>query len=253
MLSVFGPQRSSIGSPTKRPKKANESLTPEEEELVFAQFENLYNSLPRRAAAYVTEHIFGGGANGIAYVETSRHSLASDGRTTVFFSGELTSNGTDLEDAAYVLQEYTDWKDAGLFSQADVAEDSDRLGSLQGPFALVLYDRDLGRIVAARDVLGEEPLFWGTNMLGDGLLFSSDRSLIEKECADADFFPAGTLFVSAPGETTGTISNIRTRAAAAPSEPSESMSLPQSGSCSNLAAAGGTLTKTASQSHIAAK
>ncbi len=46
---------------------------------------------------------------------------------------------------------------------------------LRGPWAFIVYDRGNGRIVAARDPAGAEPLFWGSTMLSEGVLFASDR------------------------------------------------------------------------------
>ena len=46
---------------------------------------------------------------------------------------------------------------------------------LRGAFAFIAYDRLHGRIVAARDSGGGEPLWWGTAMLSEGLLFASSR------------------------------------------------------------------------------
>ena len=88
---------------------------------------------------------------------------------------------------------------------------------MKGAFAFIIYDKAYGKILAARDprqgtgksriailscesvhalishacCRGAEPLFWGTNLFGEGLLFATDRALIEGECADADYFPAG--------------------------------------------------------------
>lgn len=82
------------------------------------------------------------------------------------------------------------------------------LGMLVGSYAFVLFDRKAGRIVAVRDLLGKEPLYWGTHMFGEGLLFASERQLLESDCADADQFPAGTFFVSCAGQTSGSLGNI---------------------------------------------
>jgi hypothetical protein len=46
---------------------------------------------------------------------------------------------------------------------------------LRGPWAFIVYDRLHGRIVAARDPAGLEPLFWGTTLLSEGVLFATDR------------------------------------------------------------------------------
>lgn len=74
---------------------------------------------------------------------------------------------------------------------------------LAGSFAFLLYDRPHGRVVAARSADGQEPLAWGATMLSEGLLFASSRHMIDAECADAEDFPPGALFVSEPFNTAG--------------------------------------------------
>lgn len=74
---------------------------------------------------------------------------------------------------------------------------------LRGPFAFLLYDRPHGRVVAGRSADGAEPLAWGATMLSEGLLFASSRHMIDAECAGAEDFPAGALFVSEPFNTAG--------------------------------------------------
>lgn len=46
---------------------------------------------------------------------------------------------------------------------------------LRGPWAFVAYDRGHGRILAARDPAGVEPLFWGSTLLSEGVLFASEK------------------------------------------------------------------------------
>lgn len=60
---------------------------------------------------------------------------------------------------------------------------------MQGQYVFIIYDLHSARIVAARDPMGDEPLFWGTSLFGGKLMFSTDRRLVEEECVDADFFP----------------------------------------------------------------
>ena len=93
MLCVFGKQRFSKPNPKKARKKANvlDSLTPDEEEAVYSVLNKLPASLPKRQQAYCTEVVLGGGANGLAFLETPRLCLASEGGITCFFAGELLS------------------------------------------------------------------------------------------------------------------------------------------------------------------
>ena len=81
-------------------------------------------------------------------------------------------------------------------------------GDLSGDFAMILFDKSAGRVLAARDPKGTEPLFWGTSNFGESLLFSNDRRVLELNCADADAFPPGTLFSSESGEVTGELTML---------------------------------------------
>ena len=45
--------------------------------------------------------------------------------------------------------------------------------------------------------------------LETGLMFASDRALIEPDCADADLFPAGAVFISKRGETIGSVQSLK--------------------------------------------
>jgi len=60
---------------------------------------------------------------------------------------------------------------------------------------------------------GVARLWWGSNMLDSaletGLMFASDRALIEQDCADADLFPAGAVFISRRGETIGSVQSLK--------------------------------------------
>ncbi|GAB4816207.1 hypothetical protein N2152v2_003253 [Parachlorella kessleri] len=229
MLAVFGkPKQEVLNSPLS-PSKRKLNETPEDETFVASLLDNLYSSLPRRQRALVNEETWGGA--GLGYVESERHQFATDGDVSVFFAGELVNSPSDLEDADFLLAEYKrTWDHASLLDSSPVMEALAQLevgyyqlvgrlvthesspmmeAQLEGPFAFVIYDRTYGRIIAARDGQGAEPLVWGTTMLSDGLLFASDRSLIEGECADVDDFPAGTIFVSNDWSTAGNLSPIR--------------------------------------------
>ena len=73
---------------------------------------------------------------------------------------------------------------------------------------MVIFDKLAGRVLAARDQRGTEPLFWGTSDFGESLLLSNDRRVLEKNCDDADAFPPGTLFSSNCGEVTGELTML---------------------------------------------
>lgn len=219
MLSVFCKPRELPGSPlspvgAKRRLLEHSSLIPEEEEYLQQVLDSLYTSLPGRQHAYVTEHYLGGGANAIAYIESLTQGMASDGDVSVFFKGTLEDKPEELEDAQFILQEYKRCFDVGPGGGGETPV-MDVLAQLRGPWAFVVYDRSHGRIVAARDAAGEEPLCWGTTLLSEGVLFSSDKALLEGECADADDFPPGAIYVSEDFSTVGQITSYAADSAAA--------------------------------------
>ncbi|GAQ89658.1 hypothetical protein KFL_005480020 [Klebsormidium nitens] len=76
------------------------------------------------------------------------------------------------------------------------------LGGLRGRFAFLVWDSVHCRLVAARDHQAQEAIFWGAPTFGEGLLFSTDRALVEEEAADADQFPPGTFFCLTPDDGT---------------------------------------------------
>ncbi len=45
--------------------------------------------------------------------------------------------------------------------------------------------------------------------LETGLMFAGERALIEPDCADADLFPAGAVFISRRGETIGSVQSLQ--------------------------------------------
>jgi asparagine synthetase B (glutamine-hydrolysing) len=155
----------------------------------------------------VEEFLLGGGANGIAFVEGPRVSVALEGDIAVYFQGDTHRALSDEHEshAHEILAAYRD-RSGG---PASGSGDND-LGFLSGEFSVVVFDKLAGCVLAARDPNGAEPLFWGTADFGNSLLFSTDAALLDKQCADADAFPAGTVFCSKCGEITGelTVLNV---------------------------------------------
>jgi hypothetical protein len=149
----------------------------------------------------------GAGANGIAFVAPSpRVSVAFEGDVAVYFRGDpIATLGDDAESPAHeILRRY------GAARPSDPSGDDDVLNvsQLPGSFAILLFDKLAGKTLAARDARGGEALFWGTKDRGRTLLFGSDLGMLERECADADAFPVGTLFVSKSGELTGELTML---------------------------------------------
>ena len=77
------------------------------------------------------------------------------------------------------------------------------LEALDGVFAFLLYDHDLGRLYAARDLLGIRPLFVGTSPQGLCAWASEAKSLLH--CRDVAQFAPGTweAWSVKAGEETG--------------------------------------------------
>jgi hypothetical protein len=220
MLCVFSKPKELSCSPAspagcKRRLTEYQSLAPEEEEYVSGVLDNLYSSVPKRSHAYINEHYFGGGAHGIAYCESLTSSLVTDpeGDVSVFFKGTLANNPDDCEDAEFILQEYKRCFDRADVGMGGATPTMEVLSQLHGPWAFVIYDRSHVRIVAARDPAGEELLAWGTTMLSEGVMFASSKAIIDGECADADDFPPGAVFVSEDFSTLGTLTPISSEGA----------------------------------------
>ena len=146
------------------------------------------------------EFLLGAGANGVAFVEGPRVSVALEGDIAVYFQGDTHRALSDEHEshAHEILAAYRD-RSGG---SASISANAD-LGFLSGEFSVVVFDKLAGIVLAARDPNGAEPLFWGTADFGNSLLFSTDAGVLAKQCADADAFPAGTVFRSKCGEIMG--------------------------------------------------
>ena len=146
------------------------------------------------------EFLLGAGANGVAFVEGPRVSVALEGDIAVYFQGDTHRALSDEHEshAHEILAAYRDRSG----DSASISANAD-LGFLSGEFSVVVFDKLAGIVLAARDPNGAEPLFWGTADFGNSLLFSTDAGVLAKQCADADAFPAGTVFRSKCGEIMG--------------------------------------------------
>lgn len=70
---------------------------------------------------------------------------------------------------------------------------------LNGIFAFVLWDREQGRYLIARDPLGVCPLYWGRDSAGR-LWVASEMKALVGECEDIAIFPPGHYYDSAEGQ-----------------------------------------------------
>lgn len=203
MLAVFA-SHSRLELPRCSAKrKAEASILLEEEEFVNEIFNRLYESLPKRQRSFVEEHIPGGGANGFAWADSLTTHLVHCGTLSVLFMGTLANNPTDSEDGEYILNEY---QDACGCSAMELKENYslDVVVQLDGPFAFIIHDRSHGRVLAARDADGAQPLYWATCPRTGSLLFSSDKALFSYDCENIEEFPRGAVFISKDGSIEGT-------------------------------------------------
>lgn len=102
-----------------------------------------------------------------------------NGRIHAVVNGELYDPGDSLRteltrDHGYSFSGHSDSELAVALYQVYGAPEF--LSRLRGEFALVLYDEETGKVIAARDRFGIKPLFW---MVGGGA--GDDRLLIGAE------------------------------------------------------------------------
>ncbi|CAG9465504.1 unnamed protein product [Pedinophyceae sp. YPF-701] len=157
-----------------------------------------------------------GDGNGAAIKLGPYCHIASQDGVTVVFTGEVAhwpDVSPDADPVADNQNKYVSGEQGG--SEADrllkyyralldvptVEEVCERalesLGSVEGPFAFVIFDSMQRRVLAARDKDGAQSLDWGVT--NDGLLcFGTDFSMLG-ECVrpTAVPFPAGCLYTSA--------------------------------------------------------
>lgn len=134
------------------------------------------------------------------YLQHVAHS--PEGEITVILSGRIETwpeefnehQGDRPNDAKRLLDLYSD-----VMSHEPVFDDSKLLNplkSLEGSFAFVLFDkRGCGHVLASKDGRDSQPLFWGCTPEG-GLLFGTERSLLDRCDPTATSFPNGVLFSS---------------------------------------------------------
>lgn len=171
-------------------------------------FNQLYESLPKRHRGFVQEHIPGGGPHGFAYADSLTTQLAVAGPVSVLFTGTLANNPTELEDAAYCLEEYRCANGGGTSAALPGGVSLDLVVQLEGPFAFIIHDRDHGRVLAARDAAAQQPLVWARCPRTASLVFASDAALLPPDCEDAEEFPAGAVFISGDHSLSGRLATF---------------------------------------------
>lgn len=66
---------------------------------------------------------------------------------------------------------------------------------LDAEFALVIYDSDTGKTIAARDPIGIRPLFYGYSKESGKIAFASEIKALQLFCTGINPFPPGYLYV----------------------------------------------------------
>ncbi len=125
--------------------------------------------------------------------------LSADGQQALAVNGEIYNHKqlkAELKQA-YAFQTESDCEVINALYRED--EPESLLNRLNGIFAFVLWDKDKGRVLIARDTIGVVPLYWGHDREGRLRVASEMKSLVDT-CADVAQFPPGHWYDSATGE-----------------------------------------------------
>ncbi|GMH32428.1 hypothetical protein BSKO_00262 [Bryopsis sp. KO-2023] len=149
-----------------------------------------------------------GSGNGFAFEGGPYCSYAHRDGIHALFSGEVSKwPGLDLVSASHNAfvssEEKSEQNEAhwllDFYQGLEVVFDCDAilesLAQIEGRFGFVLYDERRKRVMASRDALGAEDLYWGVTEEGQLLLGTSAVDLDGCE-PSAVTFPSGTLYVS---------------------------------------------------------
>lgn len=74
------------------------------------------------------------------------------------------------------------------------ADGADMAKKLDAEFAFVLYDKEKGAVVAARDPIGIRPLFYGILKENQKMAFASEAKALHSLCQDVYPFPPGHVY-----------------------------------------------------------
>ena len=114
--------------------------------------------------------------------ETGSQPMTSQSREfTIVFNGEI-YNYLSLKKE--MLEEYPDISFKGssdteyLLNAIEKYGIEDTLSKIKGMFAFAVYERKTGRVILARDRMGEKPLYYG--MVGKRFVFASDLASMER-------------------------------------------------------------------------
>lgn len=215
MLAVFDKEtaRAPAGIESLEASLLNRKLFPDDAEMQQSEeyckqtLERAYSA--SKPAARHLEML--GHGNGFTFEASPYCSYASRNGVHVLFAGEVSEwPGIDavslahnafvknepppeLNDAHWLLDFYASFLD---FSPSEVADTVlRRLTQVRGSFSFVIYDEKQRRVLAARDMEGSQPLYWGATDDGH-MMFGSCEADLEACNPSATPFPAGSMFSS---------------------------------------------------------
>ena len=122
--------------------------------------------------------------------------VSDDGNLVLAVNGEL-YNHRDLERRLRKEHVFLTGSDCEVINALyrDGDDPSVWLSQINGMFAFLLYDKEHGRILIARDHMGICPLYWGHDAQGH-LWIASEMKAIEPHCQDVAAFPPGHWYDS---------------------------------------------------------
>ncbi|MFW6132903.1 MAG: asparagine synthase (glutamine-hydrolyzing) [Planctomycetota bacterium] len=110
--------------------------------------------------------------------------VAADGRRVVAFNGEIYNFRRLRAELAACGARFATDGDTEVLLHSHARHGDDMLDRLRGMFALAVYDAGAGRVLLARDRLGQKPLWYAP--LGDRLVFASEaKALMEHPGVEA--------------------------------------------------------------------
>lgn len=126
--------------------------------------------------------------------------VSADGRHVLAVNGELYNHAAlRAEYPQYPFQTASDCEVVLALGAARWDEAATWLGEINGIFAFVLWDREAGRYLIARDPIGVVPLYIGRDRAGHRFVASEMKALVGV-CETIEEFPPGCFLDSARGE-----------------------------------------------------
>lgn len=209
MLAVFGPETAHPPPGITSPKAGKQHHTETEDDEACGKI--------LAEAGFKAEEIKKTGkGTGFGFSSGPYVSYACKEGVHVVFSGEISEwpgidavssahnaflsniKPPEADDAHWLLDFYSTFNntESGNDDEGMLQDALECLSMIKGSFGFIIYDSLSHRLLAARDVEGVQPLYWGSTPEGR-LLFGSNVADL-KDCDPTSVaFPAGSLFLSA--------------------------------------------------------